>query len=132
MAVASYHVLHVRAAAAPGIYTAAQSGRGAALYTAQCSSCHGSDLAGVGQNPPLVADEFLSKYEGQSIAILFDTIHTTMPATKPGSLTPAQTADLLAFILSSNKYLAGTTELPSDEDALKKIQLEKPPHGAPK
>jgi len=114
-------------AAAEGIYTTGQATRGGTLYQAQCSSCHGSDLAGVGQNPPLTGDEFLSKYEGESIDALFQTIHNTMPATKPGSLTPQQTADALAFILSSNKYLAGTKELPSDEESLKKIQLEKPP-----
>ena len=122
----SYTSLHVQADA-KGIYTADQAKRGGAVFTGQCASCHGSDLAGVGQNPPLSGDEFLSKYEGESIDAIFDTIQTTMPATHPGSLTRPQAADVLAFILSSNKYLAGTTELPSDEESLKKIQLEKPP-----
>jgi mono/diheme cytochrome c family protein len=126
MAGFSYSVLHVRAAS-EGMYTADQAKRGGTLYQAQCSSCHGSDLSGVGQNPPLSGDEFLSKYEGEPIVALFDKIQTTMPATHPGSLARPQTADIISFILSSNKYLPGSTELPSDEENLKKIQLEKPP-----
>jgi len=53
-------------------------------------------------------------------------IQKLMPATKPGSLTRPEAADLLAYILSFNKFPAGKTELPSDEDSLKKITLPKP------
>ncbi len=113
-------------AASEGLYTADQAKRGAAIYQAQCALCHGSDLAGVGQAPPLSGNEFLANYQGESILALFDKIHKSMPATSPGSLTRPQTADVLSYILSSNKYFAGTTELPSDEDGLKKIQLVKP------
>jgi S-disulfanyl-L-cysteine oxidoreductase SoxD len=49
-----------------------------------------------------------------------------MPADHPGSLTRPEAADLLAYILSFNKFPAGKTELPSDEDSLKKIMLPKP------
>ena len=122
----SYNVLHARAAT-EGIYTADQAKRGGTVFGAECASCHGSDLAGIGQNPPLSGDEFLSKYEGQPVLVLYDTIQKTMPATHPGSLSRPQAADVLAYILSSNKYLAGDKELPSDEESLKKIQLEKPP-----
>lgn len=125
----SYSVLRVHAGEAPGsgLYTADQAKRGGAEYQKQCASCHGDDLGGVDQSPPLNGDEFLSKYEGESIQALFDKINKTMPATHPGLLTRPQTADVLAYILSSNKYPAGSTELPSDEASLKKIQLQKPP-----
>jgi hypothetical protein len=49
-----------------------------------------------------------------------------MPQSSPGSLTPAQTADLLAYMLSVSKYPAGDTELPADRDKLKTIQIPKP------
>jgi len=49
-----------------------------------------------------------------------------MPATAPGSLTRPKAADLLAYILSYNKFPAGKTELPSDEDSLKKLIVPKP------
>jgi len=121
-------VLRVHASEAPGtgLYTADQAKRGAAEYQKQCASCHGDDLGGIDQSPPLNGDEFLSKYEGESIQVLFDKINKTMPATHPGLLTRPQTADVLAYVPSSNKYTAGSTELPSDEASLKKIQLQKP------
>ena len=126
----SYGALHVHAAAdgEPGLYSADQAKRGGAEYAKQqCVLCHGADLAGVGQAPALAGDEFLSKYDDQSIVVLFDKMHKSMPATNTGSMTPAQTADIVAYLLSYNKYPAGTTELPSGEDALKKVQLPKPP-----
>ncbi|MEO8869781.1 MAG: cytochrome c, partial [Granulicella sp.] len=99
--------LRVQAAGA-GLYTADQAKRGETVYQGQCVSCHGSDLDGIGQAPPLHGDDFLSRYTGEPIDALFSKIKTSMPATSPGSLTPAQTADVLAYVLSSNKYAAGT------------------------
>jgi mono/diheme cytochrome c family protein len=123
----SYHVVRGQAAVAPGgIYTADQAQRGGTAYQKQCAACHGSELDGVGPYPPLSEGEFLSKSEDQPLFLLFDKIHTTMPADHPGSLTPPQTADILAFILSFNKFPAGKTELPSDEESLKKLPLQKP------
>jgi mono/diheme cytochrome c family protein len=109
-----------------GIYTADQSHRGEDLYKKQCSSCHGEALDGVGPYPPLSGDDFLSKYQGQPADKVYDMIQKLMPATAPGSLTRPQAADLLAYILSFNKFPAGKTELPSDEDSLKKLILPKP------
>jgi mono/diheme cytochrome c family protein len=124
----SYNVLRAQTAAtsSASLYTADQAKRGGIEYQKQCAMCHGRDLAGIDQSPALTGDDFLSKYQGQSISVLFDKIHKTMPAISPGSLSPAQTADILSFILSSNKYLAGTTALPSDENSLKKLQIQKP------
>lgn len=125
-----YGGLRVHAASeqpAPGLYTTAQAKRGAELYQSQqCSSCHGADLGGVGPSPPLSGDNFLSVYTDQSILVLFDKIQKSMPQNNPGSLTPPQTADLLAYILSMNKYAAGEGELPPDREKLKTIQLSKP------
>ncbi len=41
-----------------------------------------------------------------------------MPYGKPDSLAPQQYVDIVAFILSSNGYTAGTRELPTDAAAL--------------
>jgi mono/diheme cytochrome c family protein len=124
----SYNAVRGQAAAAPdeGVYTADQAQRGGTAYQKQCAACHGSELDGVGPYPPLSEGEFLSKYDGQPMLVLFDKIQTTMPADHPGSLTRPQTADILSFILSFNKFPAGKTELPSDEESLKKLQLQKP------
>ena len=113
-------------AQADGIYTADQAQRAEAMYKKQCSSCHGEALDGVGPYPPLSGDDFLSKYEGQPAVNLYDMIQKLMPATAPGTLTRPQAADLFAYILSFNKFPAGKTELPSDEESLKKLTLPKP------
>ena len=60
---------------------------------------------------------------GQTVADLFNMIQTTMPADQPGKLTRQQTADVLAFVLSSNKFPPGKTELPADEESQKKIRI---------
>ena len=54
---------------------------------------------------------------------LFERIRVSMPADAPGSLKPADVADLLAFILSQGGFPAGQTELPSQADALKAIKF---------
>jgi S-disulfanyl-L-cysteine oxidoreductase SoxD len=109
------------------LYSTAQANRGADLYKSQqCALCHGADLGGVGPSPPLSGDNFLSIYTGQSALVLYDKVQKTMPQSSPGSLTPAQTADLLAYMLSVSKYPAGDAELPGDRDKLKTIQIPKP------
>jgi hypothetical protein len=55
---------------------------------------------------------------------LFDRIRKTMPQTKPGSLTRQQNADVLAFMLSVNKFPAGKTELYRQSEMLKEIRFE--------
>ena len=114
------------AATPPALYSAEQAKRGAELYKPQCAQCHGADLGGVAASPPLSGDNFLSVYTNQSVLVLFDKVQKSMPQSDPGSLTPAQTADLLAYMLSVNKYAAGEAELPPDRDKLKTIQLPKP------
>lgn len=114
------------AAAGDGVYSAAQAKRGEAIYQKQCVSCHGAALDGAGPYPALSGDEFLTKYEGQPTVTLYDMIQKLMPATAPGSLSRGDAADVLAYILSFDKFPAGKADLPSDEDSLKKLVLPKP------
>jgi mono/diheme cytochrome c family protein len=123
----SYNLLRGQSApAADGIYSAEQAHRGEALYQKQCVACHGAALDGAGPYPPLSGNDFLTKYEGQPTLNVYDMIQKLMPATNPGTLTRPQAADLLAYILSFNKFPAGKTDLPSAEDSLKKLVLPKP------
>ncbi|MFZ0663394.1 MAG: cytochrome c [Acidobacteriaceae bacterium] len=110
-----------------GVYTTAQAALGHTLYNAKCSSCHLADLTGKDQNPPLVGKDFTSEWTGEPLGGLFDKIENTMPADNPGTLSRDQTAELLAFILSSNKFPAGKTALPTDAQALKQIRITAPP-----
>jgi mono/diheme cytochrome c family protein len=107
-----------------GVYTRAQVQRGQALYKEQCALCHG-DRPGAGgaAGPPLAGDEFVSAFKDKSVADLFEKTIKTMPSDNPGSLKPAQVADILAFMFSENQWPAGQTALGTDLAALKQIKV---------
>ena len=107
-----------------GVYTDAQAKRGEAVYKEQCAACHGEDLKGSDIIPGLTGETFASSWQGKSLGDLFEKIGMTMPALDPGSLKPEQTADLIAYTLSVTKYPAGTTDLPSAQDALQQIKID--------
>ena len=109
-----------------GIYSDAQAKRGDVLYKEQCATCHGDNLEGSGPMPALAGKDFLASWQGKTVGDLFEKTHTTMPATAPGSLTPAQAADIVAYMLASSKYKVGTTELESKAEALQQIKIEAP------
>jgi mono/diheme cytochrome c family protein len=112
--------------AANGLYTEAQAKRGEATYTTACASCHGTDMAGDGQTPSLTGKDFDLQWNDQPLSDLFERIHTTMPADSPGSLKPAEVADVIAFILSKAKVPAGPADLPADPAALKQMKYVAP------
>ena len=101
-----------------GVYTKEQATRGEALYSAQCASCHGADLAGAEMAPALTGIEFSNNWNGLPLRDLFERIRTTMPQNDPQSLSGQQTADILAFVLSSGSYPAGQAELPNQAERL--------------
>jgi len=109
-----------------GLYTEAQAKRGEATYTTACASCHGTDMTGDGQTPSLTGKDFDLQWNDQPLSDLFERIHATMPADNPGSLKPAEVADVIAFILSKSKAPAGTTDLPADMAALKQLKYVAP------
>jgi S-disulfanyl-L-cysteine oxidoreductase SoxD len=104
-----------------GVYTEAQARRGEDLYAKSCASCHAPDLSGSGQAPALADAEFAAEWDKQPIADLFERIRTSMPADAPGTLKPAEVADVMAFLFRKAQMPAGPTELPSDAAALKAI-----------
>lgn len=111
-----------------GAYTDAQAGRGKAIYTANhCVLCHGPELAGSDSVPPLAGNTFLANWAGQSLGDLATRIHTTMPQDNPGSLTDAQVADVIAYILQKNGYKTGSAEIPTDNTAQNAIILDEKP-----
>ena len=111
-----------------GVYSADQAAQGKDLFANKCATCHGADLNGAEMAPPLVGATFLGDWVGQSVDDLFTRIHTTMPANDPGSLSNAQTAQVLSYILQVNQFPAGASALPSDDAALGQIAItaEKP------
>jgi len=55
---------------------------------------------------------------------LFDRVRKTMPQSGPRRLTRQQDADILAFMLSVNKFPAGKTELYRQSEMLRQIRFE--------
>ena len=49
-----------------------------------------------------------------------------MPADAPGTLSPAQTADVIAYIFKLNKFPTGSNELGSESAALNAMKIAKP------
>lgn len=114
-------------APAPVSFTAAQAVAGGATYGHVCAGCHGTALNGAGGAPALVGPAFGKKYGGKGADQLFAMV-SSMPPGGAGSLTPAQYAELTAYILRYNGLPAGTEALSSDAAVLAKRII---PGGAP-
>jgi S-disulfanyl-L-cysteine oxidoreductase SoxD len=111
-----------------GVFTEAQSKRGQAVYAETCANCHGVELEGMDMSPPLAGATFGSNWNDLTMGDLAERIRISMPADRPGTLTRAQVADVMAFMLKANGFPAGESELPSDLLKLKQIRIvsEKP------
>ena len=104
-----------------GVYTKAQAERGKELYATHCLACHGESLEGNGPAKALSGAEFAANWNGITMDAMLDRTRTSMPLDKPGTLSRQQVADLLAFVLSANKFPAGEDELPRQAEVLTQI-----------
>ena len=100
----------VSLAQAPAPFTASQAEAGRAAYAANCMSCHQANLAGEGDALPLAGKTFIAAWGKRTTADLYNTIRSSMPYGKPGSLDAKTYADLVAFILQSNGAKPGAFE----------------------
>jgi mono/diheme cytochrome c family protein len=107
-----------------GVYTDEQAKRGEAISNKLCTSCHGPELSGGEAGPTLVGLEFTGNWNNLTVLDFYDRVHTTMPADAPGTMTPRQATDVIAYVFKLNKYPAGKTELPTDVALLKGIKIE--------
>ena len=110
-----------------GVYTDQQVKRGEATYGRACEACHGADLSGdpVQEVPSLVWDAFLAQWNDRTIKDLYETIKRSMPRDAPGSLNARAYADVIAYVLQSNRIPAGTKELSLNPDAQALIVIER-------
>jgi S-disulfanyl-L-cysteine oxidoreductase SoxD len=109
-----------------GVYTADQAKKGEATYKEQCAACHGDNLEGSGPMPPLAGKDFLANWTGKTLGDLYEKTQTTMPATAPGTLTPEQAADVVAFMLSKDNFPVGAAALEGKTEPLAQIKIEEP------
>ncbi len=108
-----------------GVYTTVQASQGQVVYEEKCAECHGTMESVTPDMAPLLNDYlFLSDWQGRSLAELFDRIRDTMPQEEPGSLAPQQLVDLIAYILSANRFPAGEAALPHDVETLREIRFD--------
>jgi alcohol dehydrogenase (cytochrome c) len=114
-----------------GVFTATQASRGAVAYAKSCASCHGQHLEGT-TSKPLAGPRFTSKWaDGKhTIDDLYFVVRTQMPYGAPSTLTNQQYIDVVAFMLQSNGYRAGTKELVANSTSLKALKIT-PQSGRP-
>ena len=91
-------------------YTAEQAARGQRTFTTVCAVCHGRN--------EFTGPIFALTWMAEPIGHLFEHISTAMPQDAPGSLTPAEYASVVAYMLDLNGRPAGERELPADAETL--------------
>jgi mono/diheme cytochrome c family protein len=91
-----------------GVYTEAQAARGTMAFGQSCAGCHA--LAAEGK-APLAGEPFWKSFAQKTVGDLLEFVSTYMPNGTPGSLSEPTYNDIVALILKSNGFPAGTTEL---------------------
>ncbi len=87
-------------------------------FRSACLECHavrGLDNA-----------DFRLKWQGRSAYDLFERIRSTMPESKPGSLTQGTYAAIVAYLMKLNGMPVGARRVSSDSTALTTIRLTFP------
>ncbi len=107
---------------ASGVFAAAQAEAGRQAYADNCAACHGADLDGAGEAPPLRGAAFLANWKGRTLAELFAKVKT-MPPGAAGSLSEQDYLATLAYILQANGFRPGQQPLTANPDALRDIGL---------
>jgi mono/diheme cytochrome c family protein len=95
------------------IYTEEQAEAGELLYAEHCLTCHDKKYF----RPVLKA------WDGQPLGILYTVMSASMPESNPGALPRQDYVDILAYILSLNRYPAGDTALDYQDGVLDGIVI---------
>jgi len=100
---------------ATGVYSEAQAARGQETFAGICTGCH----VPASHTGPT----FTSSWGNRLVSELFLYLLESMPKTDPGSLSPRQYADVVAYLLKLNGMPAGRTDLSADPAVLKAITI---------
>ena len=102
-----------------GVFTPAQASRGERTFSDVCAACHDTGEFSGGR--------FRISWVGRPVGELFETISTLMPEADPGSLSPAEYAAIVAYLLQVNGYPAGDADLSTNVRALGQLEIVSPP-----
>jgi mono/diheme cytochrome c family protein len=118
LAFASPLLAQLSSSTSAGVYSDEQATRGRDIYLGNCKSCHSPES----HTGPI----FKATWEGRSLADLFAYVSVRMPKNEPGSLSPQENAEVVAYLLKLNRMPSGSVEMPADSIALKSIRIESP------
>ena len=103
-----------------GVYTDAQAARGRTAFQQHCAECHGGSLEGA-EAVALKGDRFNLSWKESTVDRLFKQVSTNMPASEDGSLAGTLArgtyVDIVALVLQSNGFPAGSAELTPENAA---------------
>lgn len=97
-----------------GVYTDQQARAGEKLYEQHCLTCHDKKYF----------RPVLKVWDGQPLGILYTIMSASMPESNPGALPRDEYVDILAYILSLNRYPSGDTELDYADGRLDDITIK--------
>ena len=95
------------------VYSKEQAKIGEQLYKQHCLMCHDKKYF----------RPVFNAWEGQSLGIMYTVMSASMPESNPGALALQEYVDILAYILSLNRYTAGDTALSNENGALNEITI---------
>jgi mono/diheme cytochrome c family protein len=110
---ASAHVAPVQKTTNDGVYTKAQADGAKKQYDTICASCHAFTVAAKKKpkDLPLGDEPFFEAWSGRTLSEMITLIALTMPNDGSATVTDAEAADLVAYILQQNGYPAGSSPL---------------------
>lgn len=92
-----------------------QANQGRDTFRASCTECHYSSEFSNAQ--------FKFKWSRRSAGNLYQLIQTSMPESAPGSLSPGEAVQLVAYIMRMNGFEPGESDLAPDRAVLDGISL---------
>jgi mono/diheme cytochrome c family protein len=91
-----------------GVYAEQQAQKGEERYQAICAACHDGDEP---EAPAPKGPEFVERWRDAPVSFLYNFIHASMPADKPGTLSETDYVNIVAYLFRVNGYPAGATNL---------------------
>ena len=98
-----------------GVYTREQAMRGEDVYAGNCKSCHTPESH--------AGPVFTARWNGKPLLELYTYVRDQMPKNDPGTLSPQENADVVAYMLRMNRLPQGDKDLPADTVVLRRIRI---------